>query len=267
VKSPPSRPGRLRNGLTGPKTRGPGPHPVRAEGEVFGFLGSNGRARRRRSRCCSASSTRPRAGRGCWAGDRRDARPAPAWAICPSTSPSRVAARPRAPALPWAPPASAARRSRRGLEGLLRRVELLEAGDAASRVQQGQLKQRIGLARPSRRAGARPSSRAHVALRRRSAALLVRDVIRDLPGPRHDRLLELAPAERGRGDVRPGGLRQGRPVVREMTLGAAERDLEVELRPRPRPPPVLEGLSASGRTYERRTAGPPPRGREERCPS
>jgi ABC-2 type transport system ATP-binding protein len=126
-------------------------------------------------------------------------------------------------------------------------VELAEAGERCLREYSKGMKQRIGLAQAllgepelvfldEPTSGLDPLGR-----------LLVRDVIRDL---------------RARGTTvfvnshllsevevtcdRVAFVKDGR-VVREMTLGAAERDLEVELRLDRVPPPVLEGLSRFGR--------------------
>jgi ABC-2 type transport system ATP-binding protein len=133
------------------------------------------------------------------------------------------------------------------IEALLRRVELLEAGDRCLREYSKGMRQRIGLAQAllgepelvfldEPTSGLDPLGR-----------LLVRDVIREL---------------RARGTAvflnshllsevevtcdRVAFVKDGR-VVRAMTLGEAERDLEVELRLDRPPAAVLEGLARFGR--------------------
>ena len=134
-----------------------------------------------------------------------------------------------------------------GLEALLRRVELLEAGDRCLREYSKGMKQRIGLAQAllgepelvfldEPTSGLDPLGR-----------LLVRDVIRDLKA--RGTTVFLTSHLLSEVEVtcdRVAFVKDGR-VVREMTLGAAERDLEVELRLDRVAPPVLEGLSRFGR--------------------
>ena len=134
-----------------------------------------------------------------------------------------------------------------GLEGLLRRVELLEAGDRCLREYSKGMKQRIGLAQAllgepelvfldEPTSGLDPLGR-----------LLVRDVIRELKARGTTVFLNshlLSEVEVTCDRV--AFVKDGR-VVREMTLGAADRDLEVELRLDRVGPPVLEGLSRFGR--------------------
>ncbi|HEX9187409.1 MAG TPA: ABC transporter ATP-binding protein [Vicinamibacteria bacterium] len=134
-----------------------------------------------------------------------------------------------------------------GIEGLLRRVELLEAGDRCLREYSKGMKQRIGLAQAllgepelvfldEPTSGLDPLGR-----------LLVRDVISDLKARGTTVFLNshlLSEVEVTCDRV--AFVKDGR-VAREMTLGAAERDLEVELRLDRVAPPVLEGLSRFGR--------------------
>jgi len=134
-----------------------------------------------------------------------------------------------------------------GLEGLLRRVELLGAGDRCLREYSKGMKQRIGLAQAllgepelvfldEPTSGLDPLGR-----------LLVRDVIRELKA--RDTTVFLNSHLLSEVEVtcdRVAFVKDGR-VVREMTLGAADRDLEVELRLDRVAPPVLEGLSRFGR--------------------
>jgi len=134
-----------------------------------------------------------------------------------------------------------------GIEGLLRRVELLEAGDRCLREYSKGMRQRIGLAQAllgepelvfldEPTSGLDPLGR-----------LLVRDVIRDLKARGTTVFLNshlLSEVEVTCDRV--AFVKDGR-VVREMTLGAAERDLEVELRLDSVPPSVLEGLARFGR--------------------
>ena len=128
------------------------------------------------------------------------------------------------------------------VEGLLRRVELGEAGDRCLREYSKGMKQRIGLAQAllgepdlvfldEPTSGLDPLGR-----------LLVRDVIRDLKARGTTVFLNshlLSEVEVTCDRV--AFVKAGR-VVREMTLGAAERDLEVELRLDRASPAVLEGL-------------------------
>ena len=133
------------------------------------------------------------------------------------------------------------------LEGLLRRVELGEAGERCLREYSKGMKQRIGLAQAllgepdlvfldEPTSGLDPLGR-----------LLVRDVIRDLKARGTTVFLNshlLSEVEVTCDRV--AFVKQGR-VVREMTLGAAERDLEVELRLDRASPTVLEGLARFAR--------------------
>ena len=128
------------------------------------------------------------------------------------------------------------------VEGLLRRVELGEAGDRCLREYSKGMKQRIGLAQAllgepdlvfldEPTSGLDPLGR-----------LLVRDVIRDLKARGTTVFLNshlLSEVEVTCDRV--AFVKAGR-VVREMTLGAAERDLEVELRLARVSSAVLEGL-------------------------
>ena len=134
-----------------------------------------------------------------------------------------------------------------GLEALLGRVELLDAGERCLREYSKGMKQRIGLAQAllgepelvfldEPTSGLDPLGR-----------LLVRDVIRDLRARGTTVFLNshlLSEVEVTCDRV--AFVKDGR-VVREMTLGAAERDLEVELRLDRVPKEVLEGLSRFGR--------------------
>jgi ABC-2 type transport system ATP-binding protein len=133
------------------------------------------------------------------------------------------------------------------LERLLRRVELSEAGDQCLREYSKGMKQRIGLAQAllgdpdlvfldEPTSGLDPLGR-----------LLVRDVIRDLKARGTTVFLNshlLSEVEVTCDRV--AFVKTGR-VVREMTLGAAERDLEVELRLDRVSAAVLEGLARFGR--------------------
>ena len=133
------------------------------------------------------------------------------------------------------------------LERLLRRVELSEAGDQCLREYSKGMKQRIGLAQAllgepdlvfldEPTSGLDPLGR-----------LLVRDVIRDLKARGTTVFLNshlLSEVEVTCDRV--AFVKTGR-VVREMTLGTAERDLEVELRLDRVSAAVLEGLARFGR--------------------
>jgi len=133
------------------------------------------------------------------------------------------------------------------VERLLRRVELSEAGDQCLREYSKGMKQRIGLAQAllgepdlvfldEPTSGLDPLGR-----------LLVRDVIRDLKARGTTVFLNshlLSEVEVTCDRV--AFVKAGR-VVREMTLGAAERDLEVELRLDRVSPAVLEALARFGR--------------------
>jgi ABC-2 type transport system ATP-binding protein len=133
------------------------------------------------------------------------------------------------------------------LEGLLRRVELREAGDQCLREYSKGMRQRIGLAQAllgepelvfldEPTSGLDPLGR-----------LLVRDVIRELKARGTTVFLNshlLSEVEVTCDRV--AFVKDGR-VVREMTLGAAERDLEVELRLDRVSPAILEGLARFGR--------------------
>jgi ABC-2 type transport system ATP-binding protein len=132
------------------------------------------------------------------------------------------------------------------LERLLRRVELAEAGDQCLREYSKGMRQRIGLAQAllgepdlvfldEPTSGLDPLGR-----------LLVRDVIRDLKARGttvflNSHLLSEVEVTCDRVAFVKSG-----QVVREMTLGAAERDLEVELRLDHVSPVVLEGLARFG---------------------
>ncbi len=134
----------------------------------------------------------------------------------------------------------------RAIEGLLRRVELAEAGDRCLREYSKGMRQRIGLAQAllgepdlvfldEPTSGLDPLGR-----------LLVRDVIRDLKARGTTVFLNshlLSEVEVTCDRV--AFVKAGR-VVREMTLGAAERDLDVELRLDLVSPAVLEGLARFG---------------------
>jgi len=134
-----------------------------------------------------------------------------------------------------------------GLEGLLRRVELLDAGDRCLREYSKGMKQRIGLAQAllgepelvfldEPTSGLDPLGR-----------LLVRDVIRELKARGTTVFLNshlLSEVEVTCDRV--AFVKDGQ-VVREMTLGTADRALEVELRLDRVAPQVLEGLSRFGR--------------------
>jgi ABC-2 type transport system ATP-binding protein len=132
------------------------------------------------------------------------------------------------------------------IDGLLRRVELAEAGDRCLQEYSKGMKQRIGLAQAllgepelvfldEPTSGLDPLGR-----------LLVRDVIRELKARGTTVFLNshlLSEVEVTCDRV--AFVKEGR-VVREMTLGAAERDLEVELRLDLVSPAVLEGLGRFG---------------------
>jgi ABC-2 type transport system ATP-binding protein len=134
-----------------------------------------------------------------------------------------------------------------GLEALLRRVELGEAGDRCLREYSKGMRQRIGLAQAllgepelvfldEPTSGLDPLGR-----------LLVRDVIRELKARGTTVFLNshlLSEVEVTCDRV--AFVKDGR-VVREMTLGATECDLEVELRLDRVGPPVLGGLARFGR--------------------
>jgi len=131
--------------------------------------------------------------------------------------------------------------------GALRRVELLDAGERCLREYSKGMRQRIGLAQAllgepelvfldEPTSGLDPLGR-----------LLVRDVIRELKARGTTVFLNshlLSEVEVTCDRV--AFVKEGR-VVREMTLGAAERDLEVELRLERFSPSVLEGLARFGR--------------------
>jgi ABC-2 type transport system ATP-binding protein len=132
------------------------------------------------------------------------------------------------------------------VEKLLRRVELSEAGDQCLREYSKGMRQRIGLAQAllgepdlvfldEPTSGLDPLGR-----------LLVRDVIRDLKARGTTVFLNshlLSEVEVTCDRV--AFVKAGR-VVREMTLGAAERGLEVELRLDRASAAVLEGLGRFG---------------------
>jgi ABC-2 type transport system ATP-binding protein len=133
------------------------------------------------------------------------------------------------------------------IEALLRRVDLLEAGHRCLREYSKGMRQRIGLAQAllgepelvfldEPTSGLDPLGR-----------LLVRDVIRELKARGTAVFLNshlLSEVEVTCDRV--AFVKEGR-VVRAMTLGAAERDLEVELRLERTSPGVLEGLARFGR--------------------
>jgi len=133
-----------------------------------------------------------------------------------------------------------------GIEALLHRVELSEAADRCLQEYSKGMKQRLGLAQAllgepelvfldEPTSGLDPLGR-----------LLVRDVIRDLKARGTTVILNshlLSEVEVTCDRV--AFVREGR-VVREMTLGAEERGLEVELRLDQAPPSVLEGLARFG---------------------
>jgi ABC-2 type transport system ATP-binding protein len=134
-----------------------------------------------------------------------------------------------------------------GIERLLGRMELAEAGERCLREYSKGMRQRIGLAQAllgepelvfldEPTSGLDPLGR-----------LLVRDVIRDLRARGTTVFLNshlLSEVEVTCDRV--AFVKDGR-VVREMTLGAAERDLEVELRLERSGASVLEGLARFGR--------------------
>jgi ABC-2 type transport system ATP-binding protein len=133
------------------------------------------------------------------------------------------------------------------IDELLRRVELTDAAGRRLREYSKGMKQRIGLAQAllgepeivfldEPTSGLDPFGR-----------LLVRDVIRDL----RDRGTTVFLNSHLLSEVevtcdRVAFVKEGR-VVREMTLVAAERDLDVELRLERASPSVLEGLARFGR--------------------
>ena len=133
------------------------------------------------------------------------------------------------------------------IDCLLRRVELLEAGERCLREYSKGMRQRIGLAQALLGApqlvfldeptsGLDPLGR-----------LLVRDVIRELKARGTTVFLNshlLSEVEVTCDRV--AFVRDGR-VVREMSLGLAERDLEVELRVDRVPPGLVTGLASFGR--------------------
>ncbi|HXY40293.1 MAG TPA: ABC transporter ATP-binding protein [Vicinamibacteria bacterium] len=135
----------------------------------------------------------------------------------------------------------------RDVAGLLRRVELAEAGERCLREYSKGMRQRIGLAQALLGApqlvfldeptsGLDPLGR-----------LLVRDVIRELKARGTTVFLNshlLSEVEVTCDRV--AFVRDGR-VVREMSLGLAERDLEVELRVDRVPPGLVTGLASFGR--------------------
>jgi ABC-2 type transport system ATP-binding protein len=135
----------------------------------------------------------------------------------------------------------------RSLETLLQRVELAQAGDQCLREYSKGMRQRIGLAQAllgdpelvfldEPTSGLDPLGR-----------LLVRDVIRDLKARGTTVFLNshlLSEVEVTCDRV--AFVKAGR-VVREMTLGAAERGLEVELRLDRVSSAVLEGLGCFGK--------------------
>ncbi len=133
------------------------------------------------------------------------------------------------------------------VDELLRRVELADAGERCLREYSKGMRQRIGLAQALLGApelvfldeptsGLDPLGR-----------LLVRDVIRELKARGTTVFLNshlLSEVEVT--CHRVAFVREGR-VVREMRLGVAERDLEVELRVDRVPPGLVTGLPAFGR--------------------
>ncbi len=134
-----------------------------------------------------------------------------------------------------------------GVEALLRRVELAPAADRCLREYSKGMRQRIGLAQAllgepelvfldEPTSGLDPLGR-----------LLVRDVIRDLKARGTTVFLNshlLSEVEVTCDRV--AFVKDGR-VVREMTLGEEERDLEVELRLDRAPASLIEGLAGFGR--------------------
>jgi ABC-2 type transport system ATP-binding protein len=133
------------------------------------------------------------------------------------------------------------------IDALLRRVELQEAGERCLREYSKGMKQRAGLAQallgdPELVFLDEPTSGLDPLGRR-----LVRDVIRDLKGRGTTVFLNshlLSEVEVTCDRV--AFVKDGR-VVREMTLGEQERDLEVELRLERTTPALLEGLARFGR--------------------
>ena len=75
---------------------------------------------------------------------------------------------------------------------------------------------------------------------------LVRDIIRELRAERHDRLPELAPAERGGDHLRPGGLHQARRGASASAplQSLVEGELSVAIRARKLTPEIVDGLAA-----------------------
>jgi ABC-2 type transport system ATP-binding protein len=133
------------------------------------------------------------------------------------------------------------------IEGLLRRVELVEAGERCLREYSKGMKQRIGLAQallgePELVFLDEPTSGLDPLGRR-----LVRDVIRELKARGTTVFLNshlLSEVEITCDRV--AFVKEGR-VVREMTLGETERELEVELRLERSSPAILAGLAGFGR--------------------
>jgi ABC-2 type transport system ATP-binding protein len=134
-----------------------------------------------------------------------------------------------------------------GIEALLRRVELLDAADRCLQEYSKGMRQRIGLAQAllgepelvfldEPTSGLDPLGR-----------LLVRDVIRELRARGTTVFLNshlLSEVEVTCDRV--AFVKDGR-VVRVMTLGIAERDLEVDLRLDRSSPAILDGLACFGR--------------------
>jgi ABC-2 type transport system ATP-binding protein len=141
------------------------------------------------------------------------------------------------------------------IEELLRRVELADAGRRCLREYSKGMKQRIGLAQ------ALLGEPAIVFLDEPTSGLdpfgrlLVRDVIRKLrEGGTTVFLNSHLLSEVEVTCDRVAFVKDGR-VVREMTLGAAERDLEVELRLERTSPVILEGLAQFGRDLRQDGSG------------
>jgi ABC-2 type transport system ATP-binding protein len=141
------------------------------------------------------------------------------------------------------------------IEELLRRVELADAGHRRLREYSKGMRQRIGLAQallgdPAIAFLDEPTSGLDPFGR-----LLVRDVIRELRARGTTVFLNshlLSEVEVTCDRV--AFVKDGR-VVREMTLGAAERDLEVALRLEGASPAVLEGLARFGRDLRQDGSG------------